>query len=368
MSKTRLFYVDNLRIFLISLVVLLHLNITYGAPGDWYYNESESGFPEIILQTMFNITNQSFFMGMFFFISAYFTAASIQRKPTGKFLQGRLVRLGIPLVVFYFLLNPLTNFINYRFIQHESVTLMGFISNPRTWGFGPMWFVEALLIFTFIFVLIRRLKIKIRMKFPSTKTIVLAAIVVGILQFIIRIWLPVGWSLRYTNLQFPFFLQYIFLFIFGIIAWQNNWLESITFKTGKQWFIFAQLMIFIVLPLLLYFGGKEDGIESFMGGVKWQSFSWAVWEQLAGFALIIGLFALAKKYINNQNNIGKQLSDSAYGVFVFHAPILVAISAVFVPWEIFPPLKFLLLAPVALLVSFAVAFFIKKIPGVKNIL
>lgn len=66
MNSPRLFYIDNLRIFLISLVVLLHLNITYGGPGDWYYNESEAGFPEIILQAMFNITNQAFFMGMFF--------------------------------------------------------------------------------------------------------------------------------------------------------------------------------------------------------------------------------------------------------------------------------------------------------------
>ena len=136
MNSPRLFYIDNLRIFLISLVVLLHLNITYGGPGDWYYNESEAGFPEIILQAMFNITNQAFFMGMFFFISAFFTAASIQRKSIGKFLKDRLIRLGIPLLVFYFLLNPLTNFINYRFIKQEDVNLTGFITNHRAWGFG----------------------------------------------------------------------------------------------------------------------------------------------------------------------------------------------------------------------------------------
>jgi glucans biosynthesis protein C len=99
-STSRLFYIDNLRIFLISLVVLLHFNITYGAPGSWYYNESEAGFPAIIVQAMFNITNQSFFMGMFFMISAYFTAASIQRKSIGRFLKDRLVRLGIPLFFF----------------------------------------------------------------------------------------------------------------------------------------------------------------------------------------------------------------------------------------------------------------------------
>jgi len=35
MTINRLYFIDNLRIFLISLVVLHHLSITYGAPGDW---------------------------------------------------------------------------------------------------------------------------------------------------------------------------------------------------------------------------------------------------------------------------------------------------------------------------------------------
>lgn len=325
----RLYYIDNLRIFLISLVVLLHFNITYGGPGDWYYNESEAGFPEIILQAMFNITNQAFFMGMFFMISAYFTAASIQRKSTGTFLKDRLVRLGIPLLLFFFILNPLTNFIRNVFIDGEKLNLIEYIIKGNALGFGPMWFVEALLIFTLIFMLVRPLKIKIRMQFPGTLKILIAAFITGILQFIIRIWLPVGWSFSFTNLQFPFFVQYILLFIVGIIAYQNNWLESIDFRMGKQWFIFAQVMILIVLPVLLYVGGTENGFKNFVGGITWQSFTWAVWEQVVGFALIIGLFGLSKKYFNRQGKLATRLSESAYGVFVFHAPVIVGVSAVF---------------------------------------
>jgi hypothetical protein len=37
-EKERLFFIDNLRILLIVLVIPVHLAITYGAPvGDWYY-------------------------------------------------------------------------------------------------------------------------------------------------------------------------------------------------------------------------------------------------------------------------------------------------------------------------------------------
>jgi glucans biosynthesis protein C len=367
-KENRLYYIDNLRIFLICLVVLLHFNITYGAPGDWYYNESEAGFPEIILQAMFNITNQAFFMGMFFFISAYFTVSSLKKKSTGKFLKDRLIRLGIPLLFFYFILNPLTNFIRNVFIEGDKLNLIEYIIKGKAWGFGPMWFLEALLVFTLIFILIRPLKLKIRIPFPGTFIILIVAIITGILQFIIRIWLPVGWSLPFTNFQFPFFVQYILLFMVGIIAYQNNWLESITFRMGKQWFIFAQVMILIILPAILYFGGTENGFKSFVGGITWQSFTWAVWEQLVGFALIIGLFGISKKYFNRQGKMATRLSESAYGVFVFHPPIIVGISALFLSFNITQLLKFIVLAPLALFACFLVAFLIKNIPGFRKIL
>ncbi|WP_346859085.1 acyltransferase family protein [uncultured Draconibacterium sp.] len=369
MSQSRLFYIDNLRIFLISLVILLHLNITYGAPGDWYYNESEAGMPAIILQAMFNITNQSFFMGMFFFISAYFTAASVQRKPRGTFLKDRLIRLGIPLVVFYFVLNPLTNFIHYYYIKHEAVTFAGFLTNPRAWGFGPMWFVETLLIFTLLYLLARKLNLNLRIPFPGTKVILIAAVLTGLAQYIIRIWLPVGWSLPHTNLQFPFFMQYIFMLIFGVVAYNNKWLDAISYKSAKQWFLFAQLMILIVLPVMLYVGGKEKGIEAFVGGGSWQSFAWAIWEQVVGFAMMIGLFGIAKKYWNKQGGLARQLSGSAYGVYIIHPPVIVGMAAVFVGWQdINQLLKFVVLAPVALVLCFALAWLIRQIPGANRVL
>lgn len=368
MSTSRILYIDNLRIFLISLVVLLHLNITYGAPGDWYYNESEAGLPEIILQTMFNITNQAFFMGMFFFISAFFTAASIKRKTTGKFIRDRLVRLGIPLIVFYFILNPLTNYLHLAVIKNEPYSFFDLLMNPRAWGFGPMWFVETLLIFTFTYLLFRKLKWKIRMNFPGTKKIVVAAIFVGLAQYIIRIWLPVGWSLPNTGLQFPFFVQYTFMLVFGVIAYQNNWLEKIDFKQGEQWFIFAQIMILIVLPTMLYIGGKEKGIEAFVGGGTWQSLAWAIWEQVVGFALIIGLLGIAKKYFNKQGNLVRKLSDSAYGVYIIHPPVIVGLAALFVSWNINQLLKFMIVAPVALFTCFLLAWLIKRTPGVNKVI
>ena len=195
-SKPRIYYIDNLRIFLTGLVVLHHFAITYGAPGGWFYNESQAGFPEIIPLSMFVATNQAFFMGMFFFISAYFLVPSFKKKGVGKFSKERLVRLGIPTLLFFFFLFPLTVFICNKYINGEDVSLWYYIFNLGIFGFGPMWFVEALLLFTFTYLLWRKIKKKNTksrsISFPCTVKILLFACLIGVGQFIIRIWLS-GW-------------------------------------------------------------------------------------------------------------------------------------------------------------------------------
>ncbi len=69
-------YLDNLRVYLTILVIFHHAAVTYGAPGSWYYSETLTGglVPGILL-TLFVSTNQSFFMGLFFFFVGLFCIA-----------------------------------------------------------------------------------------------------------------------------------------------------------------------------------------------------------------------------------------------------------------------------------------------------
>lgn len=370
-SKPRLDYIDNLRIFLISLVALHHLAITYGASGDWYYNESSAGFPEIVPYSMFTATNQAFFMGMFFFISAYFMVPSLRKKGSGQFSKERLIRLGIPTLLYFFFLHPLAVFIRYKFIMGEDVSLVDYIFRYKIFGFGPMWFVEALLIFTFIYVLFKSLwnrNTTRAISFPSSGVILLFAFLIGLGQYVIRMWLPVGWSMPFTSFQFPHFLQYILLFIAGIIAYENNWMDAINSKMGWNWFIFVQVMIFVSFPIVFIAGGAMEGnIEPFMGRGAWQSFAYAMWEQFVGIGLILALFGIFKSRLNRQNSLAKKLSASAYGVYVFHAPLLVLVSAVFLDFQIPQFFKFIVLAPVALILCFTVGYLVKKAPITRKI-
>ena len=238
--------------------------------------------------------------------------------------------------------------------------------NPE-FGFGPMWFVEALIIFTFFFLLWKIIKTRPSnprsIPFPSTLMIIMCALLIGIGQFIIRVWLPVGWSMPFTNFQFPHFLQYIFLFALGIIAYQQNWLDQLSANSGIKWFIAVQMLIFVGWPVIFILGGAVEGdLSPFLGGMTWQSLAYALWEQLVGFSMIVALFGLFKMKLNKQGTLGKKLSASAYGTYVFHTTILVGLAALFLNLDIHQFWKFVVLAPVALGLSFGVAYLAKKIP------
>lgn len=369
MSSSRLYYIDNIRIFLTALVVLFHLITAYGAPGSWYYVESTAEFPLIIPMSMYIATNQAFFMGLFFLISSFFLLPSLNRKGTTRFVKERLIRLGIPLVVFYFLLAPITSFIRDKYIYDVNATILSYITNSDFWGFGPMWFVEALLLFTFLFFLVRLFVVNRKVKFPTTSKIILFALTIAILQFFLRIWIPVRWAIPHTNLRVAFFIQYAALFIIGIIAYQNHWFDSIGIKISWRWFVLAQVLVFVIFPLLYISGGGiNQGEGKFLGGFYWQSFAYCLWEQFVAVSMIYGILGIFKEYSNRQTKLLKKLSDSAYGVYVFHTPLLLIISAVFLNWQIPQLSKFLALAPVSLLFAFFIAWLIKQMPGLKKVM
>lgn len=64
----------------------------------------------------------------------------------------------------------------------------------------------------------------------------------------------------------------------------------------------------------------------------------------------------------------KFLSENAFGVYVFHAPILVAVSLFLLkPWGAHPLAKWEAVALILLPLAFAVVFLLRKIPGLKRV-
>jgi fucose 4-O-acetylase-like acetyltransferase len=378
MEKVRLYFIDNLRILLITLVAMLHLSITYGGGGSWYYRNVPEGTMSLPL-TWHNASVQAFSMGLFFLISGYFTPGSYDRKGPRRFLKDRLLRLGIPILCYDFIIGPLIirpliHFVAKGYSGSYSDFLVGYYSSFHI-GTGPLWFVEALLIFSGFYILWRWLKkasapvVPTEGKLPGNMAIILFILVLSIVTFIVRIWLPVGWCFRPLNFQFPFFPQYICMFIVGIVAYERNWLTRIPDSMGKIWLVVAVTFIVILFPILFASGGAASGnVDSFMGGFHWQCFGYAAWEQFTGVAMIISLLYIFRKCFNRQSETAKAMSASAYTAYIIHAPVTIFVAIAMRNISLYPLLKFALAAVIAVPLCFGLGNFIRQLPLAKRIL
>jgi surface polysaccharide O-acyltransferase-like enzyme len=368
----KIFYVERLRIILTILVVLHHVLVTYGAPGNWYYTEKSSFPGAVIPMTMIVTINQSFFMGFFFFLSAYFIIPSYQKKGAGRFVTDRLLRLGIPVIFYSFILSPLLSYLVYYFGKGHHISFFQYLHGFDDWiDFGVLWFVAAVLLFTLLYVLLRKM---IR-NYPSTKSaspsfwsILLFAAGVGIVSFFTRIIFPVGWTLKYTGFQLGYFPQYVALFIVGISASRNGWLDKLDFQTGKRCFRVAMwLLLFFPVFLIIE---KTVGMPQdwFTSGFHWQQLLYAVWEQVLGFSIITCLLCYGKRYWKSSGVAAGKLSRSAFGVYIFHPLVIVCLALALRNWNIEPGVKCLLVVPLAVAGSFLLATLIVQVPGIKKII
>ncbi len=378
--ETRKLYIDNLKTFLIVLVMLLHIAVTYGPIGFWYYYE-RTGLLSTYLLGFFVSFNQAFLLGLFFMVSAYFIIPSYHIKGADLFIRDRFKRLGIPLLFYIIIIGPFLIYIQKLFIAKEKVSFLYFYYNFIIKNIiieaGPLWFLQALLIFSIFSILLMEIIKKAQKKkaafekkfldFPQNYKIILFIMLLAIVTFLVRIRFPIETSA--INLQLCFLPQYVSLFILGIFSYKNKWFEKITYKKAVFW---LSVLIFTTLlwPVLLFFSRtfKEADITLIAGGFRWQAFFYALWEAIIAISAPISIIYFFKKILNRQNYLSGSLYKSAYTVFIIHPLIIVPLSYSIKGLDIHPLAKFSVVAIISIPLSFMIGNIIRKMPFLKKIL
>jgi len=369
-TTAKIAYIDHLKVLCTILVVLHHSFITYGAPGGWYYQQKSVHMAAQFPMTLFVATNQSFFMGFFFFLSALFVVPSYQKKGTAKFVTDRLKRLGIPLVFYSLILSPILIYLVQRFGKGATYSFTEFLGGFHDWiDFGVLWFVAALLIFNLVYLLLQNISWRFKFKWPSNIQLLLVGILIGLASFVTRIWFPTGWTLQPLGFQLGYFPQYIVFFIAGLIASNNKWLDQLSLKQGKIMARMAFVMVVIVLPAIFaaYLAVKFP-IKNFNGGWNWVSLAYSLWEQLTGIMISVALLCIAKFKWNDATTFSKKLSANAFAVYIFHPLVLISLALLAQSWPIYPEFKLLIVGPAAVFGSFLFAALIRKTKVVRDII
>jgi glucans biosynthesis protein C len=371
-SGARLSYLDNLRIYLTLLVILHHASIAYGGGGDWPVKDpGVDGLSRIFL-TFFTAVNQSFFMSAFFLLAGFFTPDALERKGTGYFIKDRLIRLGIPILVYTTLIINLNQVLWGVWMRGQPFRWI-FVYQP-----GHLWFLQALLFFAVIYTFYRigmkRDTIKQRLPlysdhFPPNRVLTLSIVFLTVLTFVVRIWFPVGkWV--FPRFQAAHFVHYAFSYCVGILAYRGDWFQRLGRAQARSWGIVALLMLPIFFVMLVFSRALERDavLAKFLGGLHWQSFVNATWESIMLIAVLTFLLYFFRERFSGSSPLLRSMAGSVYTVYIIHQTVLVAFNVLFLPVGIPTILKFLIVSLIVAPLCFGLAVLIRRIPYAKRVL
>jgi surface polysaccharide O-acyltransferase-like enzyme len=373
-QSTRLYFVDNLRIFVIGLVIAHHAAQSYGPTGgSWPIFDPERS---ALLGPFFPV-NAAFFMGLLFLLSGYFVPRSYERKGAAAFLKGRFLRLGIPLLFFaVFVFGPIA-----YFGQDARLSFGEFVRYLYGTGwqdlYAHLWFVLHLLVYGIGYILWRQFarrdtsSTQPKAALPTHGTILMFTLALAIVTWIVRIWYPIDRWVAFLFLvpsEIAHLPQYASLFIIGMMASRADWLRKLPTATGMIW-----LGIGLVAAAARYayqlVGRQFLPSLTAGGGLNWRSFFWSTWEAFICIGLCVGLLTLFREYFNKQP--GKLLSAMAgasYGAYIIHLFVVVAIQMGLHTIALPPFVKFALVTLIGVPLSFGIAHLVRQVPGAKKIL
>lgn len=367
-------YIDRLRVVMTALVVLHHTAITYGAPGGWFWNELHpSASPVGLLLTMFVSTNQAYFMGFFFLLAGYFTPASLERKGYARFIGDRFLRLGLPLLAFGLILGPLTAAIVTAYEGRGFWTAIDVLWRRKEFINGPLWFAQALLMFSVAYCLWRAwFGAPLSQSQRNSKPVpgfhwwLVSALGVGAAALDIRQVVPVG--VNVIGLQLGYFAAYIFLFGVGIVAWRHDWLRQLSWKRARPWVI-GLVVTWPIMPLAIIAAIKLNGPgrSNFSGGLTWPAIVYAFWEPLVAWGLIAGWLLFARACMNKPSQLWSWVSRRAYAVYIIHPPVLVGIALLLHGWAEPALAKFAVVGSLACIATWIAADPFVRLPGVRRV-
>jgi hypothetical protein len=362
-------FIDRIRVGLTALVIVHHTAVSFGSDGGWYYRPPGVAPGSSPLLTVLCGIDQAFFMGFFFLLAGYFTPGSFARKGPRRFLVDRFVRLGIPLVVYVLLISPLTIAIATVASPRDLLATTIALRRQGVVEPGPLWFVEALLLFALAFVGWRALggsaTVAASAPLPTHRTLAIAAVATGVLAFAIRLVFPVG--VIVAGLNVGYFASYVVLFVAGCAAASPRWLERVDESYARPWLRVTR----ITIPTLYVYAvaaGLLDGRPfPLIGGWTAPALAYAFWEPFVAWGIILTILWRART-ARHPGRWWNRLTPCAYTSYIIHPPILVAWTRAIVAAGIPYTPGFFIVAVASVVTTFAIAALIIRIPGARRVL
>ena len=347
----RIYFLDNLRTFMIFLVVLYHAGLVYASSGVGTYinwlvvDPSTNDMPDLV-----NLIVDIFILATLFFIAGYFTPLSLKTKKDWTFFKDRFKRLMIPWAIAVLIIIPLYKviFLYSRNLPQENWTTYLHFNQftSQNW----LWFLPVLFLFSILYLLLRRVNI---VTFNiSLKRAVFSVFLIGfVYSFCMDIFNGMGWTKTVLiDFQNERLLIYFMIFLLGSLCYKLNIFESK--GTNKKLYYGVIFTAWIPIIVYIYFyvlhlmaPGHFIFSQIIDSLLLWFSFN------LSLLCLLYVMISTFRYYLNKQGRIGKLWNKNSYYVYIIHVIVLGVIALIMLNLAIPSLLKYLVLTVSTFVVS-----------------
>ena len=329
--------IDKLKAILVAWIIAGHAMLGYTAIGGWPYDEvSEATLPpqlELVLAVLLGPT-ALFVIGTFFFLSGLFAPGSIARHGPGEFLRQRLVRLGLPWLLFMLLIWPVLMWFAYRSAGHRIPIWQALQARQPFLDSGPLWFIQILL-YVSVFHALWAWRGYGRELRPRAISLVLTAACIAAASFAVRLWFPAR-SQQVLDLHVWQWPQCVGLYVLGVLVADKGWAERIPPHLGRRCGIAVLGTIAVGLAIIAATGVENPSRDDapFLGGWHWQAFTLDMGEATLVVAGSVWLLALAQRWLTHRAVGLTRWARGAYVAYLLQAPVLIGleIAGRSLPW------------------------------------
>lgn len=364
---SRIYFLDNLRAFVILLVVVLHGSMTYMAyaPPWWYVLDPQNSLFFTLLVLLIDVP----IMLIMFFVAGYFALPSLVKRGATEFVKDKFVRVGLPWLVGALLLAPPTAYLIY-YTRAVPLTFLQFWAT-EFWGEGYQqsvyWFLGVLFLFFLLLSLVYMVSGRLqsaqrRLTQPSWKLFVVFWVLMTLGMFLmnqispeIDTWFRDWYILVFQPLRVPLYFGY---FALGLYAQQHGWFTETGYRPCLvPWATLA------VLSGLLYLGYRLFVMPATPGPALLIQLGYAILFNAFCLSALLAGAALFQQKVNRASPFWSSLALSSYGIYFIHPLILYPLAYVFVPISLPLLLKAPLVILLGLLLSWAAsALVLTKVP------
>lgn len=360
-SGHRIHFLDNLRTFMIFLVVLGHAGGVYESSGVWgsFWIADDPSVNN--LAGLVFLVLDIFMMPIIFFVSGFFAPGSVESRGGWAFLKSKFRRLMIPWAVAVLALVPLYKiiFLYSRGLPQERWTTYFHWSNG-IWNQNWLWFLPVLFLFNVVYVL--GSKVKIRMPEVSVKGTVAGMFLAGVVYsfgmdvFGLRGWTK-SWLLDFQNERL---LIYFMAFVLGAVCFRRKVFEGR--PKGRVLYhvvnATAWIPVTVYIFFLLYSWFKPGQfIVSKIGDrlIVWLGF------HVSLLCLMYVTIETFRRYLNGAGRLRNELNRNSYYVYIIHVIVMGSIALVMLDTAIPSVVKYFVLTVSTFAVSNLIVSLCRKV-------